>query len=449
MKSFRSLIIMVALLLPAAVVASGEEIRQLSFSEAVEKGVAQNNLLKGANFRADAARIGASAASLHYLPTLSFEESWSRSNLPVNSFMMKLNQGRFTNQDFAMDRLNNPAPVSDFRTAVTIEQPILAVGAWAAKNAAESAAAQQTAVAAATREQVAFLVFRSYLAVQKGHARVKAAEKGVEEAQESIRQARVRSAAGLGLKSDKLRAATHLAAMEQQLISANNSLTLARLQLGLAVGGESGEQYELKGFLDLEPPRYQLDKLLEMADLQRQDMKSTRYGKEQAEAALWQVRSGFLPTVGAVGSWQMNDRNSPFGNDRDAWLVGVTLRWNIFDRLQGYHGSRQAKALHAAASEQVEQSRKEVAYQVREAWFRLQEARKRNEVASSAMQLAEEANRLLSRRFENALANMVELLDARTALNQARANQVESEAELTFATGNLYYSAGIFLKEVR
>jgi len=44
---------------------------------------------------------------------------------------------------------------------------------------------------------------------------------------------------------------------------------------------------------------------------------------------------------------------------------------------------------------------------------------------------------------------MVELLDAQSALNQARANLVESDANLMLATGRLYHAAGIFLKEVQ
>jgi len=164
---------------------------------------------------------------------------------------------------------------------------------------------------------------------------------------------------------------------------------------------------------------------------------------------LLQARSGFLPAVGAVGAWQMNDKNSPFGRDHDAWMVGVSLRWNVFDGFRTWYGSGQAQASRSAANELLEQTRKEVSYQVHEAWLRRVEAEKRREVASSAVAAADEATRLLAKRFDNALATMVELLDAQSALNQARANLVESDANLMLATGRLYHAAGIFLKEVQ
>jgi len=55
---------------------------------------------------------------------------------------------------------------------------------------------------------------------------------------------------------------------------------------------------------------------------------------------------------------------------------------------------------------------------------------------------------LLSRRFENSLATMVELLDAQTALNQARASLVETGADHDLTGGRVYFTAGIFLKEI-
>ena len=116
--------------------AYGTELQQVSLREAITRGLERNNQTRIARFQAEAARSAAQGAALHYLPSLTVEEAWTRSNVPVNAFMMKLNQGRFTNQDFTTDRLNDPAPVSDFRSSVIIEQPLLVPAAWAAGRSA-------------------------------------------------------------------------------------------------------------------------------------------------------------------------------------------------------------------------------------------------------------------------------------------------------------------------
>lgn len=435
-------------LLLACTPAEAEELQQLSLKEAVSRGLERNNMARAARFQAESARSAATAASLHLLPSITLEETWSRSNVPVNTFMMKLNQGRFTNQDFLINNLNNPSPVADFKTAVTIEQPLLVPAAWAGQQAARRGAERQEALTEQSRQQIGFQIFQLYLEVQKAKAYLQAADNALAEARESRRQAGVRTAAGLGLKSDELRAGTHLAAMEQQKISAENNLTLARMQLALATGDQAGDQLDVARTTDLKLPEQDLPGLVALAGQQRHDLQAAERSKEQVDAALLQARAGFMPNIGAIASWQMNDKNTFFGNDHDSWMAGVSLRWNIFDGFRTWHGNGQARAAQAAAAEQLEQTRKDIGYQVHEAWLRHTEALKRRDVAQAALASAEETVRLLAKRFDNALATMVELLDAQSALNQARANQVESETSLQLATGRLYYVAGIFLKEV-
>lgn len=442
------LFILVALLQLACTPACAGELQALTLHEAIVRGLERNNRVIASGHQATAARIAATAAGRHYLPTVHLEETWSRSNLPVATFMMKLNQGRFQNRDFEVERLNNPAPVSDFRTALTLEQPLLTPSAPGTAAMAREEAQSREALTEQTRQQVAFTIFQLYLEVHKAKAHRAALETALSEARERRRQATVRTAAGLGLASDELRAATHLAALEQRRISADHGLVLARMQLALATGGNPGDELDTAEAVRLQQPDRSLASLLTTARQMRPDLQAAERERERAEAALRRARSGFLPTVNAFGSWQMHDAVTPFGRDQDAWMAGVSLRWNLFDGLRTVHGVGQARAERAAATELLVGRENEVGYQVHEAWLRRIEAEQRVEVARSAVSAAAETVRLLAKRFDNALATMIEVLDAQNVLDQARAAVVESEAELHLATGRLYHVAGVFLKEV-
>lgn len=424
------------------------ETEKVTLREAITRGLQRNNQIKAARYQSESATAAATAASLHYLPSINFEEAWMRSDLPVNTFMMKLNQGRFTNQDFDAAKLNNPSAAGDFRTAFTLDVPVIIPEAWAASKVARHGAEQQEAMSEQAKEQISFGIFRAYLEVMRAHAALNVADKALEEAKESRRQAAVRTAAGLGLKSDELRASTQQAAMEQQRISAENSLSISMMRLAVMSGAEPGDELDVSETPALKEPARTLQEFLATAGRERKDLDAAEKGKAVADAELMQARSKFLPTLGAFGSWQMNDRDAPFSRDHDAWTAGVALKWNLFDGFRHWHGAARSQAARAAAHEVLEHTRKEVTLQVHEAWLRRIEAKKRMDVAASSVAAAEEAVRLLSRRFENSLANMVDLLDAQTALNQARANLVESRTGLMMATGALYQAAGIFLKEI-
>jgi outer membrane protein TolC len=185
-----------------------------------------------------------------------------------------------------------------------------------------------------------------------------------------------------------------------------------------------------------------------MALENRNDLKQSKTELEKTDAALKLAKSGYLPSIGAYASYQMNAKDTPFGLDNDSWFAGITLKWHLFDGFKRYREHDRTVKNRSATAELLENRIREIRYQVRESLLRREEMGKRLEVARHSLEDAEETVRLLTKRFENSLATMVELLDAQTALNQVRATLVESENNFTLAGGTLYRSAGIFMKEM-
>jgi len=268
------------------------------------------------------------------------------------------------------------------------------------------------------------------------------------EARESMRLATVRGESGIGLKSDELRARTHLATLESRLITAKNNLVLAQMRLAMTVGIKSPGRIQPAEAFNGFSGNFQTGELTAAALENRSDLRQARNELEKSTAGVQLARSAYLPSAGAFASYQMNAEHTPFGNDNDAWSVGVSLKWQIFDGFRRCRERDRAAAGQSAAAETLENSVQEASYQVRESLLRREEMEKRVGVARHALLDAEETVRLLGRRFENSLATMAELLDAQSALDQTRASLVESEANYALAGGQVYYSAGIFLKEM-
>jgi outer membrane protein TolC len=190
------------------------------------------------------------------------------------------------------------------------------------------------------------------------------------------------------------------------------------------------------------------DQVISEALLNRIEIKKSQADLEKSDAALKLARSEYLPTVGTFASYQLNAKDAPFTTDNDAWTAGVSLKWNIFDGFHGYSERKRAVSGQSAAREMLESSTKDIRYQLKESYLRRDEAGKHLDVARHAVLDAEETVRLLAKRYENSLATMVELLDAQTALNQARANLVETEAGYALAGGRVYFMTGTFVKEM-
>ncbi len=441
------LIVAVFLLCWTAAPAPGAE-SPLTLKSAVEKALSGNGRIRSAAYRAEAARQAAAGVESRYYPRLVFEETFSISNSPPQAFMMKLDQGRFSQSDFQIPSLNNPPLTRNFSTLLTLQQPLYDPSLRPQHELAVRGAEHQRHALDATRQETVFQVFRLYLDLFRLKARVSASGKAVDEARESLRLAGVRSAAGVGLRSDELRARTHLSAMEQNLVTAHNDFSIARLQLAYALGFESDRGMTLDDILPEFPVVRSLDDLTTLALTNRSDLLGVLSERGRADAAVKLAGSDLLPTVGAVASYQLNGRDLPFGADNDAWSAGVRLSWQLFDGFRRYREQDRARAERSALAEQFDYALKEVKLQVQESVLRRDEAAKRLEMARHSQLDAEETVRLLTRRFENSLATMVELLDGQTAYNQARAALVDAEAGYLLANGRVYHMAGVLAKEI-
>uniref|UniRef100_C6E8G3 Outer membrane efflux protein n=1 Tax=Geobacter sp. (strain M21) TaxID=443144 RepID=C6E8G3_GEOSM len=421
----------------------------VTLREAVQRALESNHLLKAAAFQRGAAEQEVAVKKSRYLPRVQAESGVVLSNTPSSVFMMKLDEGRIDpSSDFVADTLNNPSPRADFRSAVSLEQPLFDLGIGNGVRMADKSAQAADLSLQGRREEVAFRVYLAYLGVRRAQAYRGIADQALANAKEHDRLAGLREKEGLGLKSDRLRTATALSEAQQRLVSAQNDLLLSRMRLNLAAGGEQGGALDIGDLPAIREPVLPRQDLVALAQQTRPDLKAAETSVQLGELAVRQAKDAYLPTVYARGGYQINDRDLPLGMDKDSWNLGVNLRWELFDGARRSHEKTKADLSRKAAAAVLENDRREVALQVTESVLRRQEALLRLESARRAVQDAEEGVRLVALRFGNGLSPLVELMDAEAALNRSRATLVEVENNLLASTGEVYFRAGVFLKEV-
>ena len=98
----------------------------VSLREAVSIALKDNPLLKAYTWKIAAQKEERNITKGHLYPKFTLEERFSRTDNPTYAFMAKLNQARFTQEDFAINALNSPSPVTDFQTTFSFEMPIYA-----------------------------------------------------------------------------------------------------------------------------------------------------------------------------------------------------------------------------------------------------------------------------------------------------------------------------------
>jgi outer membrane protein TolC len=174
----------------------------------------------------------------------------------------------------------------------------------------------------------------------------------------------------------------------------------------------------------------------------RADLRASSLRVANAGSEVRLRRSGYLPDVGLSAAYQVDGEDGPFVSDNRSWKVGVGLTWNIFDGMR-----REAEVGKAIAERRRAQAfdrgkRDQAAFEAAQADLGVKEATLRLEIARTALASAEEGVRLLKSRYENHLGRMVDLLDAQTALDGARADRIRAENDVRLSRAQRLYASG-------
>lgn len=118
------------------------------------------------------------------------------------------------------------------------------------------------------------------------------------------------------------------------------------------------------------------------------------------------------------------------------------MRVNIFSGNRITEETKAAKSLLSRVQEMQKSIELGIKVQVREAFLKAKSARKRIEVAKTAVDQAEEGLRIVRNRYNNGLLTIVGLLDAELACQQAHTNYFKALHDYKVARVELELAAG-------
>jgi outer membrane protein len=356
-----------------------------------------------------------------------------------------MNRQMLTADDFAdpVASFNNPAPFSDFITSISLEQPIYAPRAIVGIRMAKQEAGAREMDTSRAKEETAYRVVTAYLGVLTAKEFVGVTGKALEAAREHYELAGKVERAGLGLASDGLRARVSMAEAEAASVTAKNRLELARKGLSLSMGEGGGVSIDALDDLPPMPPAGTLEERIAQAGMARTDLEAIAARAKNAEYNVELEKTGYLPTLGLRAGYQL-DGSSPLEPDNRTWNVGVGFRWNLFEGMRTEASVARARGESGKAKERLRGAGDRAAFQVSQAYLSVIDSEARVAIAREAVTAAEEGVRLVRARYENQLGKMIDVLDAQSALDGARAGLVraandlrQSRADLEFATGTL------------
>ncbi|HIN32745.1 MAG TPA: TolC family protein [Nitrospirales bacterium] len=409
--------------------ASGQTPMVLTLKKARSLALEHSPLLHASEHALTIAKEDIESANAGRLPTLDLHESYMNTNNPTSVFGTLLNQGRFTENDFDVDRLVSPGSLDNYRFDLSLNQSIYqgnrtTLGIKRARLGADVSRARVEE----TKQHVLYRVTEAYYDILLAKAQVKTAQEAETIARTNLRHIQSRFDAGVTVKSDVLEAAVRLSSVREALIVAQRSVKVARAVLQHTIGLR--EAVDVEGDLNLIHALSRTRADDGMSPLEsRPDYQALQGQLDQAEVGTKLAKSSFLPSVDIQSIYERNTAG-PFSNGESNYSVFAVFRLNLFSGLSDRANVRRSLAQVKRQQQLLEAKRREIAVEVAEARFVVEAAEERNVVTEGTVEQAEENLRIVRNRYRSGIAPVIDLLTAEMVLNKAKLQRLNARYDL-------------------
>ncbi len=415
----------------------------LSLHDAVALALRENRAVVAAEAGVRAADERLNQAKSGMLPRVNISESAMRGNNPVYVFSSLLTQHQFGAGNFNLGPLNRPDALTNFQTQLTVDQPIY--DARQTRNATSTAqlsgrmaAEDQRRTRMETIARVAQTYYGAILAVEN----LKAAGQAVRSAEADLRRAEDVRAAGMSTDVDVLSIKVHLASVNEQRITRQAQLDVARAALNDAMGLPLEAEHVLAGILSpTGPAEMVLGSLEKEAAEGRAETRQSRLAASLAEVQNRAAHDSWLPQIGVRAAFETDAQRFVTRGGAN-WMAGVTVRWNVFNGFADRAKMAETSSLLEKARADEQRAGSAVKLQVRQAYAGLQAASQRIQVAATAVAAAEESLRITQNRYEAGLATVTDLLRTETALLDTKTRYLASLHDERLAATMVEFAAG-------
>ncbi|NOT12719.1 MAG: TolC family protein [Methylococcaceae bacterium] len=415
-----------------------------TLDQAIDYAVANNPDLKIAIERISQANAQLGVALSAFYPQVTARMSYEHSNNPAQVFSMIVSQRDFGAN--SIQNINNPGYRQNFRPEIIGKLSLFRGGQdYQASKAAElgidAAEFERASVHNALIEAVTSSYY-AYLAAQEAH---KVAQDSISAVTSELKQTKLKYDAGTVLKSDVLSLEVQLAEAQNAEIRTANSIELAKTSIANLLGLSSDQAFTVApSSLPLTPPKLKasFSDLLELAMVQRPEVKAAAKQVEIAQLKLKSEQGAYLPKADAYVSYGQNSQSPGFSSNKDNVTAGVMVEMDLFS---GFNTRQRVSAAERKAVEARETERKiqlTIEQEVKMAFLKLEEALARLQVTEASVLAADEAFRLVTEERRAEVVTVTRYIESEVARNKAQANTIAAHYDALSAEAALKKAIG-------
>lgn len=296
------------------------------------------------------------------------------------------------------------------------------------------------------KEQYLLKVAQDIYGYLKAKRVLEIAEANLERIRKHRDAARIRLKVGEVTKTDVLRAEAELSGAEADVISAKNSLRIAKSILARDVGIE-GDFEILEQKLNDPYLALSFDSIKAFAKEQRVEIKAAMLSKEISKKNVSYATGSFFPYFSLSATYQRlhQDPSNQFTNKESKYAI-ASINFPIFEGGLRKAELSEAKAKLRQAELQYEDIVKEILHDVESAYYGYLTFKDTLKSLMDEVTYARENFNSVSKQYQHGLANSIDVTDANTFLVTAEKKLMEAHYNYQLSILRLRQATGTLLK---
>ncbi len=342
---------------------------------------------------------------------------------------------------------------SDFSSnelSLNLTQPVFRRDLFIQLGQADSRIEQADAEYAFALQELMLRSARRYFDVLRAQDTLTFARSALEAFEQQLRQSRQRFEVGLIAITDVEEAQAGFDLARAEVIAAENQLDVARE----ALREVTGEYHRnLEGLSDrlvlVAPEPADIDRWTAIALEQNLRLSASRFSSEVARDEIRRQSAGHYPTLDIVGSYGRDDSTGGFsgGSTFEQSAIGLQLNVPLYQGGLTVSRTREARHLYQQSLDLVEEQRRSVQRQTRDAYLGVISGISRVQALEQAVRSTESAKAAIEAGFQVGTRTSVDVLDAERDLFAAKRDLAASRYDYIVNTLTLKQAAGTLSQE--
>ncbi len=286
---------------------------------------------------------------------------------------------------------------------------------------------------------VALQVKQQYFAILAAHEQYAAAAQQLESAEQQVRAATARMAAGAATRSDSLRTSIQVGNARLAILQAQNALASANASLSRLIGSEdvvtAADTSAVVATIALSDAD-----VIALADRSPavQQAIANDVAAKQGNRSSW---SQYLPTISMSLGKSFNGRSGQFqlwgDGDLNSTRTSYSVSWNLFNGLNREQQALQTRIAVDNAEAQLRDSRLNTRQQLVQQLGAFRTAEARVQIQLTSVASAEEDLRVQQERYNLGAGTLLELITSQTTLISARQALIQARLDARTAKAQI------------